>query len=30
MTHLFNNSAGGARYFEATEVEARVQIVPKP
>lgn len=30
MTHLFNNSAAGARYFEATEVEARVQIVPKP
>jgi hypothetical protein len=30
MTHLFNNSAGTARYFEATEVEARVQIVPKP
>ena len=29
MQHLFNNPAGGARYFEASEVEARVQIVLK-
>ncbi len=29
MTHLFNNSSAGTRYFEATEVEARVQIVAK-
>ena len=29
MIHLFNNTSRTARYFEASEVEARVQIVPK-
>jgi hypothetical protein len=29
MQHLFNNPGSGARYFEASEVEARVQIVLK-
>ena len=29
MMHLFSNNAKNTRYFEASEVEARVQIVPK-
>ena len=29
MTHLFSNNSKNTRYFEASEVEARVQIVPK-
>jgi hypothetical protein len=29
MMHLFNNTSKTTRYFEANEVEARVQIVPK-
>jgi hypothetical protein len=29
MAHLFNNPSSGARYFEANEVEARVQIIKK-
>lgn len=29
MQHLLNNPSATARYFEASEVEARVQIVPK-
>jgi hypothetical protein len=29
MMHLFSNSSKNARYFEASEVEARVQIVVK-
>ena len=29
MTHLFSNRSKNARYFEANEVEARLQIVPK-
>ena len=29
MAHLFNNNSKNTRYFEASEVEARVQIVPK-
>lgn len=29
MMHLFNNNSKNTRYFEASEVEARVQIVPK-
>jgi hypothetical protein len=29
MMHLFNNNSKNTRYFEASEVEARVRIVPK-
>jgi hypothetical protein len=29
MMHLFSNNSKNARYFEASEVEARVQIVAK-
>ena len=29
IAHLLANSSPGARYFEASEVEARLQIVPK-
>ena len=29
MMHLFSNNSKNTRYFEASEVEARVQIVPK-
>jgi hypothetical protein len=29
MMHLFTNPSSGARYFEASEVEARVQIIKK-
>jgi hypothetical protein len=29
MSHLFSNNSKNTRYFEASEVEARVQIVPK-
>jgi len=29
MMHLFSNHSRNARYFEASEVEARVQIMPK-
>ena len=29
MTHMLNNHSTDARYFEAREVEARLQIVPK-
>ncbi|MCI0488537.1 MAG: hypothetical protein L0229_18265 [Blastocatellia bacterium] len=29
MAHLISGSSSKARYFEASEVEARVQIVPK-
>ncbi|HJQ24836.1 MAG TPA: hypothetical protein VKA60_13040 [Blastocatellia bacterium] len=29
MAHLFGNHSKNARYFEASEVEARLQIVPK-
>jgi hypothetical protein len=29
MMHLFGNHSKNARYFEASEVEARVQIMPK-
>ena len=29
MAHLFSNNSKNTRYFEASEVEARVQIVPK-
>ena len=29
MMHLFSNNAKNTRYFEASEVEARVQIMPK-
>jgi hypothetical protein len=29
MMHLFSNNSKTTRYFEASEVEARVQIVPK-
>jgi hypothetical protein len=29
MMHLFSNNSKNARYFEASEVEARVQLVPK-
>jgi hypothetical protein len=29
IAHLLGNSSQGARYFEASEVEARLQIVPK-
>jgi hypothetical protein len=29
MAHLFTNPSSGARYYEASEVEARVQIIKK-
>ena len=29
MLHLFSNHSKTTRYFEASEVEARVQIIPK-
>jgi hypothetical protein len=29
IAHLLSNNSQGARYFEASEVEARLQIVPK-